>query len=110
MKRNTLTVLTAVAALAATCVGETAAWAETAEAPQSVQAPQAGSTASRNSTAQAKQLAAPGDAASSMAKPPEAASGSTGSSNPDNMPIKRPRKPTNDKMMHEPPASGANAK
>ncbi|MFB9123426.1 hypothetical protein E2553_04920 [Paraburkholderia dipogonis] len=47
---------------------------------------------------------------SSMAKPPEAASGSGGSSNPDNMPIKRPSKPTNDKMMHAPPASGANAK
>jgi hypothetical protein len=45
-----------------------------------------------------------------MAKPPEAASGSGGSSNPDNMPIKRPRQPTNDRMMHEPPASGANAK
>jgi hypothetical protein len=37
-------------------------------------------------------------------------SGPSGSSNPDNMPIKRPEKPTNDKMMHEPPASGANAK
>jgi hypothetical protein len=45
-----------------------------------------------------------------MIKPPEAASGSGGSSNPDNMPIKRPRQPPNDKMMHEPPASGANAK
>jgi hypothetical protein len=37
-------------------------------------------------------------------------SGPSGSINPDNMPIKRPEKPTNDKMMHEPPASGANAK
>jgi hypothetical protein len=45
-----------------------------------------------------------------MIKPPEAASGSGGASNPDNMPIKRPRQPPNDKMMHEPPASGANAK
>jgi len=26
------------------------------------------------------------------------------------MPIKRPRQATNDRMMHEPPASGANAK
>ncbi|MGF6771256.1 hypothetical protein P3T18_003735 [Paraburkholderia sp. GAS199] len=50
------------------------------------------------------------DAAASMVKPPEAASGATGSSNPDNMPIKRPAKPTNDRMMHPPPASGANAK
>ncbi|PRX31609.1 hypothetical protein B0G75_105396 [Paraburkholderia sp. BL18I3N2] len=53
---------------------------------------------------------APQNDNSSMAKPPEAASGSGGSSNPDNMPIKRPSKPTNDKMMHAPPASGANAK
>ncbi|QQC64865.1 hypothetical protein [Paraburkholderia ginsengisoli] len=45
-----------------------------------------------------------------MIKPPEAASGSGGASNPDNMPIKRPRQPTNDRMTHEPPASGANAK
>lgn len=45
-----------------------------------------------------------------MIKSPEAASGAAGSSNPDNMPIKRPAKPTNDKMMHAPPASGANAK
>ncbi|WP_144113662.1 hypothetical protein [Paraburkholderia sp. BCC1886] len=45
-----------------------------------------------------------------MIKSPEAASGAAGSSNPDNMPIKRPTKPTNDKMMHAPPASGANAK
>ncbi|WP_144143234.1 hypothetical protein [Paraburkholderia sp. BCC1884] len=50
------------------------------------------------------------DSAAPMVKPPEAASGAGGSSNPDNMPIKRPRKPTNDKMMHTPPASGANAK
>ncbi|SIT37988.1 conserved exported hypothetical protein [Paraburkholderia ribeironis] len=62
--------------------------------------------------AQAAQAAqpAPQDSNASMIKPPEAASGSGGSSNPDNMPIKRPRKPTNDKMMHEPPASAANAK
>ena len=98
MKRSTLTTLTAAAALAAIWAGETAAWA------------QSGPASSSRSGAPAKQTAAPGDAASSMVKPPEAASGSTGSSNPDNMPIKRPRKPTNDKMMHEPPASGANAK
>ena len=53
---------------------------------------------------------APQDSSASMVKSPESASGSGGSSNPDNMPIKRPRKPTNDRMMHEPPASGANAK
>jgi hypothetical protein len=50
----------------------------------------------------------PQNGSASMVKPPEAGSG--GASNPDNMPIKRPRKPTNDKMMHEPPASAANAK
>ncbi|MFM0649497.1 hypothetical protein PQR14_34710 [Paraburkholderia bryophila] len=50
------------------------------------------------------------DSNAPMAKPPEAASGSGGSSNPDNMPVKRPPKPTNDRMMREPPASGANAK
>ncbi|CAH2792204.1 MAG: FIG00456093: hypothetical protein [uncultured Paraburkholderia sp.] len=59
-------------------------------------------------TAFAQQPQKPAD--DSMAKPPEAASGSSGSSNPDNMPIKRPNKPTNDRMMHLPPASGANAK
>ncbi|WP_233850091.1 hypothetical protein [Paraburkholderia sp. HD33-4] len=53
---------------------------------------------------------APPDSHAPMAKPPEAASGAGGSSNPDNMPIKRPAKPTNDHMSHEPPASGANAK
>ncbi|MCC8401635.1 hypothetical protein LJ655_06950 [Paraburkholderia sp. MMS20-SJTN17] len=52
----------------------------------------------------------PPDSHTPMAKPPEAASGAAGSGNPDNMPIKRPAKPTNDHMSHEPPASGANAK
>ncbi|HEY2022396.1 hypothetical protein [Paraburkholderia sp.] len=52
----------------------------------------------------------PGDSHSPMVKPPEAASGSGGSSNPDNMPVKRPPKPTHDPMSREPPASGANAK
>ncbi|HEX3378401.1 MAG TPA: hypothetical protein VHU21_01190 [Paraburkholderia sp.] len=53
---------------------------------------------------------APPDSHAPMAKPPEAASGAGSASNPDNMPIKRPTKPTNDRMSHEPPASGANAK
>ncbi|MFT4065647.1 hypothetical protein [Paraburkholderia sp.] len=53
---------------------------------------------------------APRDSHSPMARPPEAASGSGGSSNPDNMPIKRPDKPTHDPMSHAPPASAANAK
>lgn len=46
----------------------------------------------------------------SMAKPPQATADGTNPRNPDNMPIKRPRKPTNDKMMRTPPASAANAK
>jgi hypothetical protein len=48
------------------------------------------------------------DRGASMVKPPSEASG--GSDNPDNMPVKKPRKPTNDRMMHDPPASAANAK
>ncbi|MFP3564327.1 hypothetical protein [Paraburkholderia sp. SIMBA_030] len=51
---------------------------------------------------------APQNSGASMVKPPPGASGPV---NPENMPmVKRPRKPTNDKMMHEPPASSANAK
>jgi hypothetical protein len=46
----------------------------------------------------------------SMVKPPQATADGTNPHNPDNMPIKRPRKPTNDKMMRTPPASAANAK
>jgi hypothetical protein len=85
MKRSRWPALTARIALAIAAASGAAAFAQTAKpAPQDNSAP--------------------------MIKPPEAASGSGGSSNPDNMPIKRPRKPTNDKMMHEPPASGANAK
>jgi hypothetical protein len=53
---------------------------------------------------------APPDSHAPMAKPPDAASSAGGASNPDNMPIKRPARPTNDRMSHEPPASGANAK
>ncbi|WP_027211094.1 hypothetical protein [Burkholderia sp. WSM2232] len=97
MKRSTLAALGATAALLTAGANETAAWAKT-------------DMAATQHTTQAAQAAQPADAASSMVKPPESASGATGSSNPDNMPIKRPRKPTNDKMMHEPPASGANAK
>jgi len=100
MKRSTFAALGAAAALLAAGATQAAAWAKTDMA-----APKHPAQA-----AQTAQTAQPADAASSMVKPPESASGATGSSNPDNMPIKRPRKPTNDKMMHEPPASGANAK
>jgi hypothetical protein len=53
------------------------------------------------------QIAPVEDSGASMVKPPSEASGGD---NPDNMPVKKPRKPTNDKMMHYPPASAANAK
>lgn len=46
----------------------------------------------------------------SMAKPPQATVDGATPHNPDNMPIERPRKPTNEKMMRTPPASAANAK
>jgi hypothetical protein len=68
-----------------------------------------GATSGAGALAQTAKTA-PQDSSASMVKRPETASGAGGSSNPDNMPIKRPRKPTNDRMMHEPPASGANAK
>jgi hypothetical protein len=48
------------------------------------------------------------DSGASMVKPPSSASG--GSNNPDNMPVKKPPVPTNDKMMRAPPASAVNAK
>lgn len=50
------------------------------------------------------------DSNAPMAKSPEAASSAGGSSNPDNMPVKRPPEPTHDRMTRQPPASGANAK
>ncbi len=51
----------------------------------------------------------PRDSGASMVKPPEA-SGTANPANPDHMPVKKPPKATNDKMMHTPPASAANAK
>jgi type IV secretory pathway TrbL component len=93
MKQSRWTTLTAGIVLAAATAGSTSteAFAQTAQTAKT-------------------EKAAPSENSASMVKPPETASGSGGSSNPDNMPIKRPRKPTNDRMMHEPPASGANAK
>ncbi|SHJ39219.1 hypothetical protein SAMN05192548_1001266 [Paraburkholderia terricola] len=93
MERSRLTALTAGVALAVFVASGTTAFAQTTQSKQPTQPKQP----TQSDTA-------------SMVKPPESASGSGGSSNPDNMPIKRPRHPTNDKMMHEPPASGANAK
>ncbi|WP_322028706.1 hypothetical protein [Paraburkholderia sp. J76] len=46
-----------------------------------------------------------------MVMPPAAASGATSASNPDNMPVKKPKGPaTRDKMMRNDPASDAHAK
>jgi hypothetical protein len=42
--------------------------------------------------------------------PPAAASGAASATNPDNMPVKTPDKPTNEKIIRSPPASAANAK
>jgi hypothetical protein len=95
MERYRLVALTAGAALAIAGACGTVAFAQ---------------TFAQTSNPALKTQAAPRSGGASMVKPPEAASGSGGASNPDNMPIKRPRKPTNDKMMHEPPASAANAK
>lgn len=47
------------------------------------------------------------DASASMVQPP--ASG-VNAHNPDNMPVKRPAKPTNDPIARRPPASAAHAK
>ncbi|SMG25683.1 hypothetical protein [Paraburkholderia susongensis] len=90
MKRSRETTLTAAgialaATLATILASGTAAFAQT--------------TAPRN-----------GDSRSPMVKPPEAASGSGGAGTLDHMPIKRPGKAAYDRMTHEPPARGANAK
>ncbi|MFM0305626.1 hypothetical protein PQQ99_36515 [Paraburkholderia sediminicola] len=97
MERSRMAALTAGVALAVFGTDGTVAFAQTSNPALKTQGTQA-------------TQAAPQNGGASMVKPPEAASGTGGSSNPDNMPIKRPGKPTNDRMTHEPPASGANAK
>ncbi|RKE35697.1 hypothetical protein B0G76_1818 [Paraburkholderia sp. BL23I1N1] len=94
MERSRMATLTACVAFAAFSASGTVAFAQTSKPALKAQGVQM----------------APQNGGASMVKPPEASPGSGGSSNPDNMPIKRPRQPTNDKMMHEPPASAANAK
>ena len=42
--------------------------------------------------------------------PPAAASGTASATNPDNMPVKKPRQPTHDNIARPPPASAAGAK
>ncbi|MEM5455878.1 hypothetical protein VSR69_13725 [Paraburkholderia phytofirmans] len=104
MERSRWAALTAGVALAVAGTSGTVTFAQTAKPGTAQQAGQTGQTTKNPAQA------APQNDNSSMVKPPESASGSGGSSNPDNMPIKRPTKPTNDRMTHEPPASGANAK
>jgi hypothetical protein len=60
-------------------------------------------------TAQA-QAVAPQPETPMVKPPPAAASGAASATNPDNMPVKNPDKPTNDKIIRSPPASAANAK
>ncbi|WP_258397344.1 hypothetical protein [Paraburkholderia unamae] len=45
-----------------------------------------------------------------MAKPPHSASDALSASNPDPMPVKKPRKPTDDNMLRREPAGAATAK
>jgi hypothetical protein len=60
-------------------------------------------------TAQA-QAVAPQPQTPMVKPPPAAASGAASATNPDNMPVKTPDKPTNEKIIRSPPASAANAK
>jgi hypothetical protein len=103
MNRSKRTMLTAGVALALVGTHATTALAQTVDIVRAAQATQVEKIAESNS-----QPAPP--AQSPMVKPPNAASGTTGSANPDNMPIRRPDQPTNDNMSRQPPASGANAK
>ena len=117
MERSRWTVLTAGVALAIAGASSTVTFAVTFAVTCAVtfaatfaQTVKAGQAQPAGQATQPSAQAAPPADTSPMVKPPESASGSSGSSNPDNMPIKRPSQPTNDRMTHEPPASGANAK
>ena len=50
------------------------------------------------------------DAGASMVQPPQAPASGVNAHNPDNMPVKRPTKPTNDPIARRPPASATHAK
>ncbi len=110
MKRSKWTMLTTGVALVWIGSSSAPALAQTVDVVRAAQAAQVDKIAEAN-----PQPAQPA-AQPPMANPPGAASGPSGqsgptnSTNPDNMPIKRPDKPTNDKMSRQPPASGANAK
>lgn len=53
------------------------------------------------------QASAPQPETPMIKPPPAAASGAASATNPDNMPVKKPDKPTNDRMIRTPPADGA---
>lgn len=50
------------------------------------------------------------DVGASMVQPPQAPVSGADARNPDNMPIKRPQKPTNDPIARRPPASSTKPK
>ena len=50
------------------------------------------------------------DAAASMVQPPQSPASGVNARNPDNMPVKRPTRPTNDPIARPPPASATHAK
>ncbi|SDQ50538.1 hypothetical protein SAMN05443245_1633 [Paraburkholderia fungorum] len=118
MKRSKWTLLTAGVALTWIGTVSAPALAQTIDVVRAAQAAQVDKI-QVDKIAQSNPPAAPRGTQSPMVKPPDAASGVNGqngadsapsATNPDNMPIKRPDKPTNDKMSRQPPASGANAK
>jgi hypothetical protein len=96
---------TAGIALALACTGSTAALAQTIDVVRAAQAAQV------EKIAQATTPSTPPGAGSPIIRSPDATSGANNSTaKPDNMPVKRPDKPTNDPMSRQPPASGGNAK
>jgi hypothetical protein len=60
--------------------------------------------------AHAQSQSAPSNASASMVQPPQSPASGVNAHNPDNMPVKRPTKPTNDPIARRPPASAAHAK
>lgn len=116
MKRSKRILLTAGVALALggiAGIGDAPTLAQTVDIVRAAQAAQVDRPAMDHPVvkiAQSNPQPAPPAAQSPMVKPPDAAAGPASATNPDNMPIQRPDKPTNDKMSRQPPASAANAK
>jgi hypothetical protein len=55
--------------------------------------------------ASAQSAASPAESGASMVKPPRAPASGASAHNPDNMPIHRPKHPSDDPMARKPPAS-----